>query len=413
MTGAKPFDKVLVANRGEIACRIIGSLHRLGIASVAVYSDADAETLPVRLAGEAVRLGPAPPSASYLDASAIIDAALRTGAEAIHPGYGFLSERGDFAEQVEATGLVFIGPTPTQLRLFGAKHEARALAGAAGVPLLAASGLVTELGAALAAADDVGFPVLVKATAGGGGLGMRVCRDRDELEREFAGAHRQASSAFGDGRVYLERYLPEARHVEVQIIGDGTGRVVTLGDRDCSSQRRHQKVLEETPAPGLPETLRSGLWTAAKSLAESLSYRSAGTVEFLVEVASGTIAFLEVNARLQVEHTVTEAVYGIDLVEWMLRIAAGDNTVLDRQLQQRGHAIEGRICAESPWRDHQPSAGTLTRVSFPPDVRVDTWVETGTEVTSHYDSLLAKVVAVGPTRTEAVSRLASALNDTR
>ena len=381
--------------------------------SVAVYSDADAATLPVRLAGQAVRLGPAPPASSYLNADAVIEAALTTGAEAIHPGYGFLSERGDFAEQVEAAGLVFVGPTPAQLRSFGAKHEARALAARAGVPLLAASGLVAERDAAQRAAQAIGFPILLKATAGGGGIGMRICEDAAQLDAEFDGALRQAAAAFGDGRVYLERYLRHARHVEVQIVGDGAGRVVTLGDRDCSTQRRHQKVIEESPAPGLPDPIRETLRTAAQGLATSVAYRSAGTVEFLVEVATGTIAFLEVNARLQVEHTVTETRYGIDLVEWMLRVAAGDGRLLDDPPEARGHTIEARICAESPWRDHQPSAGTLTHVSFPSGARVDTWVETGSEVTAHYDSLLAKVIVHGTTRDDAIDKMAAALAGTR
>jgi len=407
------FDKVLVANRGEIACRIIATLRRMGVGSVVIYSDADAATLPVRLADEAVRVGPAPASASYLDAHAVISAALERGAAAIHPGYGFLAERADFAEHVAAAGLTFIGPTPDQLRIFGAKHTARAQAEIAGVPMLAGTGVVTSLDDALAAAATVGYPVVVKATAGGGGIGMRVCGDAAQLADSFESARRQAGAAFGDERVYLERWLANARHVEVQIVGDGAGRIVTLGDRDCSVQRRNQKVLEECPAPGLPDALRARLLDAAERLGSSVSYRSAGTVEFLVDVGTDTFAFLEVNARLQVEHTVTEAVWGVDLVEWMLRIAAGDTTVLDSAPTPRGHAVEARVCAENPWRGHEPSAGILDAASFPGDVRVDTWVEAGADITANYDSLLAKVIAHGDTRAVALDRLAGALGATR
>ena len=406
-------EKVLVANRGEIACRIITTLRRLGIGSVAVYSEADAATLPVRLADESVCIGAAPAAASYLDAHRIVTAALERGAAAIHPGYGFLAERAEFAERVEAAGLTFVGPTPEQLRIFGAKHTARRQAEAANVPLLPGSPIVGSADEAVRAAEAVGFPVVVKATAGGGGIGMRVCADADQLAQSFDGVRRQAGAAFGDERVYVERWLADARHVEVQVIGDGAGRVVVLGDRDCSTQRRNQKVLEETPAPGLPDHVRARLHESAQRLAASVAYRSAGTVEFLVEPSTETIAFLEVNARLQVEHTVTEAVFDVDLVEWMLAIAAGDRSVLDTPIAAHGHAIEARLCAENPWRGHEPSAGTLVAVAFPADVRVDTWVESGTEVTANYDSLLAKVVAHADTRAEALDRLRDALDAVR
>jgi urea carboxylase len=406
------FDKVLVANRGEIACRILVTLRRMGVRSVAVYSDADAASPPVRLADEAVRIGPSPAAASYLDAQAVIAAALECGAQAIHPGYGFLAERGDFAEQVEAAGITFIGPTPQQLRVFGAKHTARIQAESAGVPLLPGSAIVANVDDALHAAAAIGYPVVLKATAGGGGIGMRVCLDATQLTESFDSVHRQADAAFGDERVYLERWLADARHVEVQIVGDGTGRIVTLGDRDCSTQRRNQKVLEETPAPDLPDALRARMLRSAERLATSVSYRSVGTVEFLVDVGSDVVAFLEVNARLQVEHTVTEAVFGIDLVEWMVRIAAGDASILDTEPSPHGHAFEARICAENPWRGHEPSAGTLTSVSFPASARVDTWVEAGTEITANYDSLLAKVITHGPTRADALDQLRAALDET-
>jgi len=384
----------------------------MGIRSVAVYSDADAATPPVRLADEAVRIGPSPAAASYLDPHAVIAAARERGAQAIHPGYGFLAERADFAELVEDAGLTFIGPTAQQLHIFGAKHTARMQAEAAGVPLLPGSAIVVTVADAVHAAETIGYPVVLKATAGGGGIGMRVCLDATQLAESFDGVHRQANAAFGDERVYLERWLADARHVEVQIVGDGTGRIVTLGDRDCSTQRRNQKLLEETPAPGLPGALRARMWRSAEQLAASVLYRSAGTVEFLVDVRSDTVAFLEVNARLQVEHTVTEAVFGIDLVEWMVRVAAGDVGMFDTDHASHGHAFEARICAENPWRANEPSAGTLTSVSFADNARVDTWVEVGTEITTNYDSLLAKVITRGETRADALDGLRSALDST-
>jgi urea carboxylase len=404
------FSSVLVANRGEIAVRIVRTLQRLGIRSVVAHSDLDAATMAVRLADDALELGG--PS-SYLDSEAVVGAALRCGADAVHPGYGFLAERAEFAAAVEAAGLVFVGPTPAQLAAFGSKTRAREIAAAAEVPLAPSSGVVATLQDALAAGRSIGFPVMVKATHGGGGIGMRRCLDEAALRADFDGACRQASSAFGDGGVYLECYLAGARHVEVQIAGDGAGRVVTLGDRDCSLQRRHQKVIEETPAPDLPVAVRAQLHAAAARLGHRVSYRSVGTVEFLIEPGSGAIAFLEVNARLQVEHTVTEEAFGVDLVEWMLRIAAGDAELLDDVPAPRRCAVEARVCAENPWQDHRPSAGTITSVAFPPHVRIDTWAEAGTPVTPHYDSLLAKVVASGTTRDEALGALRSALDDVR
>jgi urea carboxylase len=401
---------VLVANRGEIAARIVRTLQRMGVAAIVAHSDTDAATLPVRLADGGVELGG---PMSYLDAGAVIAAAGRVGADAVHPGYGFLAERADFAAAVEAAGLTFIGPTPAQLAAFGSKPRARELAAEAQVPLAPASGLLGSLDAALAAANGIGYPVMLKAAGGGGGIGMRVCTDEAALVAEFDGARRQAQAAFGDGGQYLERYLPHARHVEVQIVGDGTGRVVVLGDRDCSLQRRHQKVVEEAPAPCLPDDLRAELHEAAARLARHVRYRSVGTVEFLVQPDDGVAAFLEVNARLQVEHTVTEEAFGVDLVEWMVRIAAGDTSVLDRPPARARCAVEARICAENPWQEHRPSAGTIMRATFPSDVRVDTWAEAGAVVTPHYDSLLAKVIATGGTREEAVSHLRRALDDVR
>jgi len=408
------FTKVLVANRGEIAGRIIRTLRRMGIASVAVYADPDRFTPPVLAADEAVGIGPAPARDSYLRTDAIIAAAKATGAQAVHPGYGFLSENAAFAEALAAEGIAFIGPRPEHLRGFGLKHTARDLAARAGVPLLPGSGLLADADAAVAAAESVGYPVMLKSTAGGGGIGMQLCHDADTLRQRFQAVQRMAGSSFGDARVYLERFVATARHVEVQIFGDGRGGVLVLGERDCSLQRRNQKVVEETPAPDLPPDIRALLHRAAGDLGRSVAYESAGTVEFIYDVDRAQASFLEVNTRLQVEHPVTEAVYGIDLVEWMVRQAAGAFTLPDpATLTPRGAAIEVRLYAEDPARDFRPSAGLLTEVRFPDGIRLDGWVETGTEVTAHYDPLLAKLIAHGPDRAAALSTLAHALDATR
>jgi urea carboxylase len=410
------FDAVLVANRGEIARRIIRTVQGLGARAVAVYSDADATSLHVTEADRAIRIGPSAPSASYLDIDAVVGAALASGAQAVHPGYGFLSESAPFAEAVEAAGLVFIGPTPDQLASFGLKHTSRRLAEAAGVPLLPGSPLLRDVESAVAFAASVAYPVVLKAAAGGGGIGMEVCANEAHLRASYATVRRQAGAAFGDDQVYLERYLDRARHIEVQLFGDGAGRVVVVGDRDCSVQRRNQKVVEEAPASGLDPELRDRLHAAARSLGASVAYRSAGTVEMLLEEATGTLAFLEVNARLQVEHPVTEAVTGIDLVGWMVRLAAGDTSFLSGVgdvVEPSGCSVEARIYAEDPDAGYRPSAGTITHVSFPDGVRVDGWVESGTEVTTSYDPLLSKVVAVAPTRHAAVAALGDALAATR
>jgi urea carboxylase len=409
------WDTVLVANRGEIACRIIRSAHRLGLRTVAVFSEPDRGAPHVAMADTAVHVGPAPARESYLVAERIIDAALRTGAGAIHPGYGLLSEDAAFARAVEAAGLTFVGPTPHQLELFGAKDRARELARAAAVPLMAGSDLLADLDHALAAAQEIGYPVMLKAAAGGGGIGMAPCRDAPALAEAFGRVRRLAEASFGAGGVFLERCVDAARHVEVQVFGDGTGRVLALGDRDCSLQRRHQKVVEEAPAPGLPDDVRAALHDSAVALCAAADYRSAGTVEFLYDAARGEASFLEVNARLQVEHPVTEAVLGIDLVAWMLRLARGDAGVLDEAAGARpaGHAIEVRVYAEDPAAGHRPSAGLITAARFPDDLRVDTWVEAGTEVGTAYDPLLAKVVAHGRTRAEARAGLAAGLARTR
>jgi urea carboxylase len=410
------FETVLVANRGEIAYRIIRTLKRMGVRAAAVYSDADAGAPHVLEADVAVRLGEAPPDRSYLNVDAVLAAADKVAAQAVHPGYGFLSESSSFAGQVERAGLVFIGPTPEQLAVFGDKHRARQSATTAGVPLLPGSGVLADIDEAVALAHDIGFPVMLKSTAGGGGIGMERCDSEPALRDAFARVARLAESHFGSGDAYLERVIERARHVEVQIFGDGNGRVLTLGDRDCSWQRRNQKVVEEAPAPRLSESTRESLAAAALRLGELVAYRSAGTVEFLVDAENEQLSFLEVNARLQVEHPVTEMVWGVDLVEWMVRLAAGDDVVSEGdRLRPRGHAIEARIYAEDPARDYRPNAGLLTEVAWPPNTRCDTWVETGTELTSYYDPLIAKVVVYddGDDRQAAVALLQDALGATR
>ncbi|NNG98635.1 urea carboxylase [Gordonia araii NBRC 100433] len=411
-------DRVLVANRGEIACRVMDTAARLGVETVAVYSDADEAARHVRMADRAVRLGPAPATESYLRADAVIEAALATGADVIHPGYGFLSENAEFAEQVAAAGLFFAGPTAAQIRLFGDKHTARAAAEAAGVPLVAGSGLLADLDAATASAAQIGYPVMLKAAGGGGGIGMAVCADADELRTAFQRVIRMAENNFGSSAVYLERYVQHARHVEVQIFGDGRGRIVSLGTRDCSLQRRNQKVIEEAPAPGLSYRVVESLVESSRELLGAVDYRSAGTVEFIYDTERGEASFLEVNTRLQVEHPVTEEVTGVDLVEWMLRLAAGDSDFLAAVPEPgppiRGHAVEARLYAEDPGCDYRPSAGLLTGVRMPTaPARVETWVETGTEVSPYYDPLLAKVITAGDSRTEALHRMRSALDGTR
>ena len=413
------FDTLLVANRGEIAVRILRTARALGLRTVAVHSDADAAAPHVRLADTAVRLGPAPVSESYLRADAVLDAALATGAGAVHPGYGFLSEDAAFATAVEAAGLAFVGPTPAHLAVFGDKHRARQAARGAGVPLVAGSGLLDDVDAALAAAEAVGYPVMLKAVGGGGGIGLQTCDGPDALREAYVRVQRLAAASFGRGGVFLERYVRHARHLEVQVFGDGTGRVVSLGDRDCSLQRRHQKVLEEAPAPGLPDDVRERLATSARALTASVAYRSAGTVEYVYDVDRQEAAFLEVNTRLQVEHPVTEEVTGVDLVGWMLRLARGDTDLTaelaalpDAGPPLAGHAVEARVYAEDPRRGYRPSAGLLTHVTFPEGVRVDAWAEAGQEVTPHYDPLLAKVVVHGADRGAALDAAADALAGT-
>lgn len=406
------FHTVLIANRGAIACRIIRTLRRLGIRSVAVYSEADADSLHVRLADDAVPLGDPVAARSYLDAEKILAAAKASGAQAIHPGYGFLSENAAFAQACADAGLVFIGPRPEHMTMFGLKHEARRLAELAGVPMLSGSPLLATVEEALEAAERVGYPVMLKSTAGGGGIGMSLCQDAESLAGAFAAVSRMGSANFGNGGVFLERAVSRARHIEVQIFGDGKGRVLALTERDCSTQRRNQKVIEETPAPRLPPEVRAALLDCARRLGESASYESAGTVEFLYDDDRQDFFFLEVNTRLQVEHGVTEEIHNIDLVEWMIRQAAGEWELPDH-ISPQGHSIQVRLYAEDPNKDFQPSTGLLTGVDFAPGLRVETWIERGTEVTAYYDPMLAKLIATGPDRTAALTTLITALTQCR
>ncbi|PRD36781.1 UNVERIFIED_CONTAM: Urea amidolyase [Trichonephila clavipes] len=385
----------------------------MGVQSVAVYSDADRNSAHVSAADVAVNIGPGAPSESYLRGDRIIAAALETGAEAIIPGYGFLSENAGFAEDCAAAGLVFVGPSPDQLRRFGLKHTSRELAEQAGVPLTPGTGLLAGLDEAKSAAAGLGYPVMLKSTAGGGGIGLSRCNSEAELVAAYESVQRLGQSFFNDAGVFLERFVDEARHVEVQIFGDGRGEVVALGERDCSVQRRNQKVIEETPAPGLPAATRDQLLAAAVRLGKSVGYASAGTVEFIYDGARDEFYFLEVNTRLQVEHPITEMVTGVDLVAWMILTAAGEPPVLTGLPAPSGAAIEVRIYAEDPVRNFQPSPGVLTEVAFPDGIRLDGWVATGTEVSPFYDPMLAKLIVRGEDRADALGKLEAALSATR
>jgi urea carboxylase len=406
------FDTVLIANRGAIACRIIRTLRALGLKSVAVYSEADADSRHVALADRAVCVGPAPAAQSYLDAERMLAVARETGAGAIHPGYGFLSENPGFAQACEDAGIAFIGPTAAQMRAFGLKHTARELALAHGVPLLPGSGLLADADQARREAARIGYPVMLKSTAGGGGIGMRLVRGDAELDAAWDAVERLARANFKDAGLFLEKFVEQARHIEVQLFGDGRGAVVALGERDCSAQRRNQKVIEETPAPNLAPATRQALLDAAVRLGQAVNYRSAGTVEFVLDAQSGDFYFLEVNTRLQVEHGVTEQVTGTDLVAWMVQLARGERFEL-RAPQPKGASILVRLYAEDPARNFQPCAGLLTDVAFPEDARIETWVETGTEVPPHYDPMIAKLIVTADTRDAAVEKLQRALADTR
>ncbi|MGP9723872.1 urea carboxylase [Corynebacterium sp. AOP40-9SA-29] len=413
-----PFDSLLIANRGEIALRIIRSARALGIRTIAVYSDADIAAPHVREADEAHRVGPGPAAESYLDVERILAVAAESGAGAVHPGYGFLSENADFARRVEAAGMSFVGPTPEQLERFGVKHTARELADAAGVPMLPGTGLLETGEDAVAKAAEIGLPVMVKASSGGGGIGMQACTTTEEVAGAFEAVEKIAAKNFGSGGVFLERLVRPARHVEVQVFGDGAGKVAVIGDRDCSLQRRNQKVIEEAPAPDLPEEVRRSIHEAARSLAASVNYRSAGTVEFIYDPSRQEAYFLEMNTRLQVEHPVTEEVYGVDLVDWMLTLAQGrlSTQVFDNDPQPTGWAVEARVYAEDPAKNCEPSPGLVTNAVFPEPgdgVRIDGWVETGLEIPHFYDPMIAKVIAHGDDRDSALDLLHSALGDTR
>jgi len=404
------FRKVLIANRGAIACRVIRTLRKMGVGSVAVYSEADRHSLHVDQADEGICIGPPPAAQSYLSVPNILKAAKATGAEALHPGYGFLSENAKFAEACAGDGIVFIGPTPRQMRDFGLKHTAREIASRNGVAMLPGTGVLRDVDAALEAAGRIGYPTMLKSTAGGGGIGMRLCGSPEELREAFETVSRQSQASFGSSNLYVERFVTAARHIEVQIFGDGRGAVIALGERDCSVQRRNQKVIEETPAPGLREQIRTALLETAVRLGKAVQYQSAGTVEFIYDHARDDFYFLEVNTRLQVEHGVSEEATGVDLVEWMVRQAAGEMPPLESIANQpKGSSIQVRVYAEDPARNFQPSAGPMLHVRWPKNTRVETWIDSGTEVTPFYDPMLAKIIVHGADRAAAIGKLRTAL----
>jgi acetyl/propionyl-CoA carboxylase alpha subunit len=408
------FQKVLIANRGEIACRVAATLHEMGVRSVAVYSEADRGALHTRVCDEAVAIGPAEARASYLDAAAVVQAALASGADAVHPGFGFLAENAAFAEAVEGAGLTFIGPTAAQIRAMGDKREARRLAAQAGVPIVPGSE-GADARALVRAANAMGYPVIIKAALGGGGKGMKSAANERELAEAIEAAQRVAASAFGDESVYVEKLIESARHIEVQVLGDGQGRAVHLWERDCTLQRRHQKVVEEAPSPVLDTEQRAQATHFAVRLAEAVHYRGAGTIEMLL-TRDGHFYFLEMNTRLQVEHPVTELLTGVDLVRAQVEVAATGRLPFEQHgLPRHGHAIEARVYAEDAARGFLPQVGVASRVRWPdgPFVRVDRGIESGDAVSVHYDPMLAKIIAHGPTREAALQRLLGALDDTR
>ena len=418
------FRKILIANRGEIACRIIRTARRMGVRTVAVHSDADANALHVEMADEAVHIGPSPVGESYLRGDRIIAAAKATGAEAIHPGYGFLSENPDFVDQVVAAGLVFIGPSAASIRAMGLKDAAKRLMEKAGVPVVPGyhgedQGLVLLAGKA----REIGYPVLIKARAGGGGKGMRRVENPDDFSEALSGARREAKAAFGDDAVLVEKYVEKPRHIEVQVFGDNFGNAVHLFERDCSAQRRHQKVIEEAPAPGMTAEMRNAMTEAAVKAAKAIGYSGAGTIEFIADASDGLrpdkFWFMEMNTRLQVEHPVTEMVTGVDLVEWQLRVAAGEKLPKAQgQIALNGHAFEARLYAEDPGKGFLPAIGTLHHLEFPQtapagsSLRVETGVRAGDAISPFYDPMIAKLVAHGPDRTSALDALVGALEAT-
>jgi urea carboxylase len=413
------FTKVLIANRGAIATRIIRTLKKLNISSVAVYAESDLDSLHVRLADEAFSLGEGAAVQTYLDRKKIISIAQQAGVQAIHPGYGFLSENADFVADCEAAGIIFIGPTAQQMQTFGLKHKARELAQIANVPLCPGTDLLKDIDAAQTAAAKIGYPVMLKSTAGGGGIGMQLCNNEQDLLSAFDSVKRLGKNNFADDGVFLEKFIAAARHIEVQVFGDGKGTAVAIGERDCSSQRRNQKVVEECPAPNLPEEQRNAMQIVAEQLLASVNYRNAGTVEFIYDSLESKFYFLEVNTRLQVEHGVTEEVYGVDLVEWMLKQAAselGDIRALRNNLFPNGHAIQVRVYAEDPALNFQPCAGLLSNVEFPPPseyLRIDHWIESGIEVPAFFDPMLAKIIVKGKDRNSALAFLCDALDGTQ
>lgn len=408
------FDKVLIANRGAIAVRIERTLKKMGIGSVAVYSKADQDSLHVERADEAVYIGDGTAKETYLDTKKIIKAALDTGAKAIHPGYGFLSENTDFAKECEENGIKFIGPDSEQIKLFGLKHSARALAEKADVPLLPGTGLLSGVEEAVTEAEKIGYPVILKSTAGGGGIGMRICNSTEELRQAYDAVCHLAAANFNDAGVFLEKYVTRSRHVEVQIFGNEYGETTALAERDCSVQRRNQKVVEESPAPNLSDEVREKMYAAAERLAKEASYRSAGTVEFLYDDQTEGFYFLEVNTRLQVEHGITEEVLGIDLVEWMVKEAAGElKNIKSLVHKPQGHAIEVRVYAEDCINGFRPGTGKIDAVTFSPEARVETWIQKGVEVTSLYDPMLAKLIVHGTDRADAIAKMERVLKDSR
>ena len=408
------FDKVLIANRGAIAVRIERTLKKMGIGSVAVYSKADQDSLHVECADEAVYIGDGTAKETYLDTKKIIKAALDTGAKAIHPGYGFLSENTDFAKECEENGIKFIGPDSEQIKLFGLKHSARALAAKADVPLLPGTGLLSGVEEAVTEAEKIGYPVILKSTAGGGGIGMRICNSTEELRQAYDAVCHLAAANFNDAGVFLEKYVTRSRHVEVQIFGNEYGETTALAERDCSVQRRNQKVVEESPAPNLSDEVREKMYAAAERLAKEASYRSAGTVEFLYDDQTEGFYFLEVNTRLQVEHGITEEVLGIDLVEWMVKEAAGElKNIKSLVHKPQGHAIEVRVYAEDCINGFRPGTGKIDAVTFSPEARVETWIQKGVEVTSLYDPMLAKLIVHGTDRADAIAKMERVLKDSR